>query len=849
MFRSEEMALCQLFIQPEAAYSSLSILGEMGIAQFRDLNSSVNPFMRKFVNEVRRCDELERKLRYIEEEVKKEDVPIPALAEIPSAPNPREIIDLEAHLEKTETEMMELSQNSVNLRSNFKELKEMMAVLEKAQTFMAEQEESDSNRALIGNEERGRLGFIAGVIPRERVAGFERMLWRVSRGNVFLRQQELEEPLEDPTTGQDVRKNVFVAFYQGDNLKTRLKKVCVGYHASLYNCPSSVSEREGIINELRIRLEDLKIILEQTTDHKHRVLVAVAKELKTWAVMVRKMKAIYHTLNMFNMDVTNKCLIAECWVPKDDLHRVRRALEDGGKAVGSSINSFVHILVTSEQPPSYIRTNRFTQGFQNLIDAYAVSSYREVNPAAFTIISFPFLFAIMFGDFGHGIIVTIFATWMCLFEKKLAEKRWGEIWSIFFSGRYIILLMGIFSMYTGLLYNDMFSLSLNIWGSAWNVNYNDTTLLDNGKLTLDPATSDFRGHPFYFGLDPAWQFAENKIIFLNSFKMKISIVIAVLHMLLGICLSVVNAVHMKKLENIFFDFIPQTLFLLLLFGYLAFMIVFKYFTYYSTMDESQVTVSSRCAPSVLITFINMVLFSPNQKVWKCDAYMFAGQQGLQSAFVLLALACVPVMLFGKPTYYHLKKKRKAKAKAQAHQHQPLTNGSVDVMRASSEDGEALQTPPPMAVPRPPQGEHHDPEDEEFSEIMVHQAIHTVEYVLSTVSHTASYLRLWALSLAHAQLSDVLWDMVFRKGMLLSYSLAFSGTAAPSFLGGFVVYIVFWPWVALTVSVLVLMEGLSAFLHTLRLHWVEFMSKFYIGTGHAFEPFCFKRVIVDESELD
>jgi V-type H+-transporting ATPase subunit a len=42
--------------------------------------------------------------------------------------------------------------------------------------------------------------FVTGVVPRERVAGFERMLWRISRGNVFLRQAEIDQPLEDPTT-------------------------------------------------------------------------------------------------------------------------------------------------------------------------------------------------------------------------------------------------------------------------------------------------------------------------------------------------------------------------------------------------------------------------------------------------------------------------------------------------------------------------------------------------------------------------------------------------------------------------------------------------------------------------
>lgn len=45
-----------------------------------------------------------------------------------------------------------------------------------------------------------KFSFVAGVILRERIPAFERMLWRACRGNVFLRQAEIESPLEDPST-------------------------------------------------------------------------------------------------------------------------------------------------------------------------------------------------------------------------------------------------------------------------------------------------------------------------------------------------------------------------------------------------------------------------------------------------------------------------------------------------------------------------------------------------------------------------------------------------------------------------------------------------------------------------
>ncbi|XP_053603228.1 V-type proton ATPase 116 kDa subunit a 1-like isoform X3 [Plodia interpunctella] len=834
LFRSEEMTLCQLFLQSEAAYACVSELGELGLVQFRDLNPDVNAFQRKFVNEVRRCDEMERKLRYLEKEIRKDGIPMLEIpGECPEAPQPREMIDLEATFEKLENELREVNQNAEALKRNFLELTELKHILRKTQVFfdeMADPSREEEQVTLLGEEglmaggQALKLGFVAGVILRERIPAFERMLWRACRGNVFLRQAEIDMPLEDPSSSDNVYKSVFIIFFQGDQLKTRVKKICEGFRATLYPCPEAPADRREMAMGVMTRIEDLNTVLGQTQDHRHRVLVAAAKNIKNWFVKVRKIKAIYHTLNLFNLDVTQKCLIAECWVPALDLETIQLALRRGTERSGSSVPPILNRMETLEDPPTYNRTNKFTFAFQNLIYAYGVATYREVNPAPYTIITFPFLFAVMFGDLGHGALMAAFGFWMCYKEKPLqAKKIDSEIWNIFFGGRYIILLMGLFSMYTGIIYNDIFSKSLNIFGSSWKNNYNESTLTSNKILQLNPDSNAYTQTPYPFGVDPVWQLANaNKIIFMNAYKMKISIILGVFHMLFGVSLSMWNYVYFKRRISIYVEFIPQIMFLTLLFFYMVLLMFIKWTSYgssgegyFNSNDPEIVKSSGYCAPSILITFINMMLFKKEENNRpECDPQMFAGQFFIQKLFVIVALLCVPVMLLGKP-YFVWKEQKQRERQG----HQPV--------EAAAENGAAGGAVVPAA--------HHD---EDLTEVFIHQSIHTIEYVLGSISHTASYLRLWALSLAHAQLAEVAWNMLLRKGLMSS-----------DFEGGIILYVVFAGWAAISVAILVLMEGLSAFLHTLRLHWVEFQSKFYKGEGYLFQPFSFEIILESAGQGD
>lgn len=314
-------------------------------------------------------------------------------------------------------------------------------------------------------------------------------------------------------------------------------------------------------------------------------------------------------------------------------------------------------------------------------------------------------------------------------------------------------------------------------------------------------------------------------------------------MSLGILISLTNGLYFRNVINIVFEFIPQLLFLWSIFGYMCFLVVLKWL-----VDWSHFNINP---PHILNLLIAMLLRPTTFN----DAKMFPGQHYVQIALILIAAVSVPWMLIPKPTIlvFNLWKKQRAKAALLAASAPPDSEQMVELERMGEVPVSPKKAPAEEVLEienlHVDEEEEESGEHEEISDIIVHQVIHTIEFVLGCISNTASYLRLWALSLAHSRIFSHLFcycDHHLIPTLTLAQELASVFWEHIMLLGwekgNFIFIFICWAlWAGLTVGVLLLMESLSASLHALRLHWVEFQNKFYVGDGYKFEPFSYNTI--------
>lgn len=816
-----------LVLPVDGARFFVDVIGQDTKMQFEDMNA--RDMGRPYKKYIQRVDEMERILRFLFDELAR--VPGSKIIQnnvdnfLDHAEQYR-LDDIEGKLTQTYKEFTQFKENSAKLTGGRNAALEERYVVQTAIASMAqvadtrtsfrargsdESFEFAASRSLLDDEEGVRsrgpetmFSNIAGVIAQSDQDRFARTLFRATRGNTFTHFQQIFEPMQDPKTGLGVHKAVFVVYFQDNRsggssvsaMCEKIQKICGSYGVNTYQWPGSRRQAEERMTALQTQVEDQERLLkahEAFVQSEATTLLGPTRMgcnslIEDWRLFCKKEKAIYATLNMFEGHMN---LRANCWYPATEEEQIRSVLiRKSAKHTGQSSAMLVSDRhYTKKSPPTYIRKNEFTAVFQELVDTYGLPNYGEANPALFTIVTFPFLFGVMYGDVGHGAMLLSVGIYACC---KADELKFSI--PTLHAARYIILMMGLFAVYVGFLYNDCFSLGFWFFESRWAV---PSGSHDAGATVVYQPVSWFDGSnqgtgrgPYPFGVDPAWHGARNELVYMNSLKMKTSVILGVVQMTVGILLRFSNAVYEKNWLNFWFECVPMMVFMVCFFGFMDFMILYKWV---NVIDDS---------PSIINSLIAMAM-------WGEDVNPMLGPT-LPRLLMGLSMLTVPLMLIPKPLILYMRHRRQVA--------QRTTRRGPDeescVLGAEEEDEDKL----------------------DIGEVVIHQIIETIEYVLGTVSHTASYLRLWALSLAHQQLSVVFFGMTLLVGMATPFPLNIITT-----------YMCFAIWFAITVAILCGMDVLECFLHVLRLHWVEFQSKFYGAEGYAFEPFCHRTLL--ESKTD
>ena len=717
------------------------------------------------------------------------------------------------------------------------------------------------------------LNFMAGVVGSENEMKMKRMIFRISRGRAITAFYSLEinndeynltstvrergmsiatnqpdriQLLSSLIQSKDVgtintKKKIFTVIFTGSEeniLLTKLLKVCEVFQASRYPVPKN-SEVKNEINKIEQEIKDKKNLMVTIEKNLHDFcIISNTFEGKTgykyslYRLFFEQEKMIYTTLN--------KCIIRDTfvdghvWIPTNNVEEVTNILQNlfkGERETKTSAYLEDIPKTEDERPPTFIEINKFTSAFQSVVDTYGIPRYREINPGYFTIITFPFLFGVMFGDIGHGFILFLFAIYLCLFNDKIAKSK--SILKPLLFARYFLLLMGFFAVYCGLLYNDFLSIPLN-FGSCYD--------LSDLNLKKGSTTSKIENCNYKFGLDPVWYMSSNELGYINSLKMKLSVIFGVFHMVIGIILKGINAIFEKNFVELIFVFFPQIILMLILFGYMDFLIFVKWATHYEKEvflykdKETNKTISyneNLIAPDIksylMSIFLNtghlpkdpQIIVNNETKTfeWK----LLANRETLESIHIgifICSFFCIIIMLLPKICINYANAKKKYN----------MYNNGQNINNDQNEEAQGFNEQ--LVNPQ------REVEQPNISNYIVECAIETIEFVLGTVSNTASYLRLWALSLAHSQLALVF----FSKTIVLV-----GNNSSSWVLNGFLLIFAVPVFTGATTLVLLFMDMMECFLHTLRLHWVEFQNKFYRADGYQFKPFCFSGNLVLNDE--
>ena len=221
--------------------------------------------------------------------------------------------------------------------------------------------------------------FICGTITQSQQALFQRMLYRISRGNAISDFTVIEGGVES-ARGERVAKSVFVIMLIGTQLHKRITKMCSLFEAAVYHTPASPAEIDRLLRVLPRELDEKRDILGRTERAVESLLRRLAfradgsSPLRDWQLALHKEAEVAKTLMQCHFYTTMLCI--EGWCCLNDVNRLQDSLSQFVRNTKRPLQFEVnprHPLKQPSSPPTYFKTNKFTAPFQVIVDTVVVS--------------------------------------------------------------------------------------------------------------------------------------------------------------------------------------------------------------------------------------------------------------------------------------------------------------------------------------------------------------------------------------------------------------------------------------------------------------------------------------------
>jgi|LauGreDrversion4_2_1035121.scaffolds.fasta_scaffold36006_6 V-type H+-transporting ATPase subunit a len=210
-------------------------------------------------------------------------------------------------------------------------------------------------------------------------------------------------------------------------IRDRVARICDSFMGQRFEVPALTSIGAEC-NAEKLKITNSKQLLEMSEKQLVDYLLSINRSprlegapngpnpsrLELYAFYMAKEKAILSCINMLKQrDANDITLTGFIWAPLNMEIPIKFALQ---KFPAVEFNSYRQ---NSEEelpftPPTYFKDNDVITIPQLITNTYGIPDYGEANPACFTIVLFPFLFAVMFGDYGHGSLILFIGTILVL---------------------------------------------------------------------------------------------------------------------------------------------------------------------------------------------------------------------------------------------------------------------------------------------------------------------------------------------------------------------------------------------------------------------------------------------------